>query len=61
MIIITPISLNRFDFVRKISFNKNLKLVKHIEYSKFDDNKIKPNKFRVHIYKNDKISSTIKR
>jgi len=46
--------LNRFNFMRKLSFNKNLKLVKHIEYIKFDDNVIKPKRFCLRSHKNDK-------
>jgi hypothetical protein len=35
--------------------------MKHIEYIRFDDSRIKPNKFCICIQKNDEISKTIRR
>jgi hypothetical protein len=61
MIFTTLVSLNIFDFLRELSFNQDLKLMKQIEYIRFDDNRVKPDKFRMCIQINNKISKAIQR
>ena len=61
MIFITLVSLNRFNFSTKLSFDEDLKLMKHIEDIRFEDKRIKPDKFRMRIHKNNKITKTIRR
>jgi hypothetical protein len=61
MIFITLVSLNRFNFSRKLSFDEDLKLMKHIEDIRFEDKRIKPDKFHMRIHKNNKITKTIRR
>jgi hypothetical protein len=44
-----------------LSFNQDLKLMKQIEYIRFDDNRVKLDKFRMCIQINNKISKAIQR
>jgi len=59
MIFTTPVSLNIFNFLRELSFDEDLKLMKHIEDIRFKDKKIKPDKFYMRIHKNNKIKKII--
>jgi hypothetical protein len=61
MIFTTLVSLNKFNFARELLFDEDLKLMKHIEDIIFEDKRIKPDKFRMRIHKNKKITKTIRR
>jgi len=61
MIFTTLVSFNRFNFLRELSFDEDLKLMKHIEYIRFDDKRIKHDKFCMRVRKINKIMKTIQR
>jgi hypothetical protein len=54
MIFTTLVNLNIFNFMRELSFDEDLKLMKHTEDIIFEDKGIKPDKFRMRIHKNKK-------
>jgi hypothetical protein len=61
MIFTALVGVNRFYFTRELSFNENLKLMKHIKHIRFYTKRIKPNTFCVRIHKDHKITETIRR
>ena len=55
-----PNQFEQFWFTRELTFNKYLKLLKHIEYIWLDSNRIKPNKFCMRNHKYNKITKIIR-
>ena len=55
------VSLSIFNFARELSFDEDLKLMKHIKDIRFEDKRIKLDKFHMRIHKNNKITKTIRR
>lgn len=56
----TLISLNRFNFLWKLTLNKNLEKIESRKYIRFHNKKIIPYMFLMCIYKNNKVNKTIR-
>jgi len=60
MIFTTSISLNRFNFTGKLTFNKHLKTLEYRKHIEFYNKRIIPYIFCMHIDKNNKVTKTIR-